>query len=704
MTRKRMYPFVRRVVLVLLLLAENAVTEEAPGSVGIIVTLRGGNPPYAFTGPRGRPAGFYVGITPAPAEATGAGMLKGPGRYGAIKTRWLGNPEQRGPARDTVLIYAAVAAGILFLFFLFALLVFWSRMLGTRVAKRTAPLRAEINRRKAAEEKFRQGEQKFRTLLAQLPVGVFEADPEFRGLYHNETWCEMVGLSDEEARDKGWAEALHPDDRERVLSAAAQAARAGQRFEMEYRFLKPDGSVLEVVGRAAPLRRADGTVYEYIGSIVDVTSLKETERALREREALIRATLNSLPVGVVIADADVRVIEANPAVERILHGPLPWATGLGDWSAMYTGRWPTTGERLGPEEWPLVRAILKGEVVTGVEVDFPCYDGVERPLLLWSAPITDEQGNITGGVVVFQDISEIRKAKDELQQALGSLKRAQAQLVQSEKLAVIGQLAAGIAHEINNPLSYLSNNLNVLRRDFRAIVDIFRLYGRAAAEDDPESRRHLLEEAQQLAGEADVDYIISNLDQVFDWSVEGADRIRRIVVDMRSFARVGEARRKEIDLHDAIDTTLRILAHRLKRKNITVEKEYGDLPLVSCMPDRLNQVLLNLIVNAIDAVPDGGLIRIATTADESTTRVAISDNGPGIPREKLQKIFEPFYTTKAGGTGLGLSISESILAEHGGRIDVESEEGKGATFIIVLPAHARWEKEASAAGKQPSPQ
>jgi len=621
----------------------------------------------------------------------GIRRLKKSGRMAALRKQWLMSLELRGLPQEVVIRYALIAAGIILGGVVVALLL-WSRTLKILVASRTAELQEEIDQRTQVEEKLRQGEQKYRTLLAELPVGVFETDPQGLSLYVNKAWSEMTGMTTQEAEGTGWMNALHPDDRQRLSETWRRTAEAGGRWRMEMRFLRPDKEVVEAVGRGAPLHGPDGAVTGYVATVADVTELKRTERALRESEAMLRATLDALPVGVIIADSSAHIVDVNPAVARVLHGPLPRAGGLGDWAGMYSGRHPDSGRQIQPEEWPLTRAIIKGEVVSGDEIDFLCFDGVERPLLLWAAPTKDAGGNVTGGVVVFQDISEIRRVQKELQKALRTLQQTQTQLVQSEKLAVVGQLAAGIAHEINNPLSYVSNNLDVLRRDFREMVGVCGLYAKAAAEDEPDKRQPMVRQAQQREAEVDMDYLLSNLEQVFNWTIDGAERIRRIVMDMRSFARVGEAKCKEIDLHEALDTTLRILAYRLKNKNIKVEKNYGDLPFVSCMPDRINQVFLNLIVNAIDASPQDGTIAIATQPDALDVRIAISDTGAGIKADRLHRIFDPFYTTKAGGTGLGLSISQSIVNDHGGRIEVDSAEGKGSTFTIVLPAQPRWEE------------
>jgi len=376
-----------------------------------------------------------------------------------------------------------------------------------------------------------------------------------------------------------------------------------------------------------------------------------------------------LPAGLCFA-----VRKSDAALMARLSDGLRRTKESGRYEALYR-QWL---ESLEPRGIPTRTVLLWAGVALGIALFM-----LLAALIFWSRTLSIRVTQRTAEL--REEIGQRQQAQEKLLEAHRHLQQTEAQLVQSEKLAVIGQLAAGIAHEINNPLSYVSNNLHVLRRDFRAIADIFRLYSQAAAEGETETQQRLIMEAQAQSDAIDANRLISKLDNAFSWTLDGAERIRRIVVDMRSFARVGEAKWKEISIHDAIDTTFRIVAHALREKNITIEKHYGDLPFIACMPDRINQVLLNLVVNAIDAVPQDGWIGIETAADDSTARIAISDNGPGIPAENLTRIFDPFFTTKPKGTGLGLSISQSIIAEHGGQIDVESEEGKGATFIISLP-------------------
>lgn len=274
------------------------------------------------------------------------------------------------------------------------------------------------------------------------------------------------------------------------------------------------------------------------------------------------------------------------------------------------------------------------------------------------------------------------------------LKETQAALVQSEKLASLAQLAAGMAHEINNPIAYVTNNLSVLKRDG---ADLLSLLDRSAEarprlrEADPELADRLTREERELG----LDDIREEFPRLLDASVEGLRRVRDIVLNLRQFARLDRAELDEIDLNLAVTSTLAILRRPLEEKQLRIERQITLLPLVTCRPGKVNQVLHGLLMNAIQASRPGGILRIATRPKESVAgedrqegvEIEIADEGCGIDETHLGRIFEPFFTTRpvGQGQGLGLSISYGIIADHGGRIDVESEVGRGSTFRVWLP-------------------
>jgi signal transduction histidine kinase len=267
-------------------------------------------------------------------------------------------------------------------------------------------------------------------------------------------------------------------------------------------------------------------------------------------------------------------------------------------------------------------------------------------------------------------------------------------VAQSEKLASLGLLSAGVAHEINNPLAYIANNLAVLDRDVRFLLSLLGIYesGRdCLAHWQPE----LIRQAAKLADEFDLTYVRENLGKLLQSTRQGVKRVADIVQNLRGFARVDHAAIDRADIHQAIKTALEMIKGRLDRRNIIIAEHLGKLPLVAGSPAQLNQVFLNLLVNAMQAIEAthraDGQIRITTTANNGEVVVEVADNGCGIPEEILPQIFDPFFTTKAvgDGVGLGLSISHGMVQDHGGRLEVESELGRGTCFRVILPvAHA----------------
>jgi signal transduction histidine kinase len=267
------------------------------------------------------------------------------------------------------------------------------------------------------------------------------------------------------------------------------------------------------------------------------------------------------------------------------------------------------------------------------------------------------------------------------------LREAQAALIQSEKLASLGQLAAGIAHEINNPLAYVMNNLVVLRRDMQAAMDVLNTY-RKGCENLATLAQDLVDEAVRMEEAIDLPYIQENFGRDFEASLHGLQRVRDIVSNLRDFARLDEADFKAVDLNVALTSTLEIARYEIRQKDIQVDTQFQNLPLVQCHPSKLNQVFLNLLMNAVQASPPGGVIALRTRApSDEMVEVEVEDQGCGIRTEHLSHLFEPFFTTKpvGQGMGLGLSVSYGIIRDHGGTIEVHSTPGQGARFQVRIP-------------------
>jgi two-component system, NtrC family, sensor kinase len=270
------------------------------------------------------------------------------------------------------------------------------------------------------------------------------------------------------------------------------------------------------------------------------------------------------------------------------------------------------------------------------------------------------------------------------------LRTTQATLLQTEQLASLGRLAAGVAHEINNPIAYVITNLAVLRRDVEAILGLLGKYGEGR-ETLARDRPGLTAELTRLEEEMDLEYVRSHLGQIFDSASEGLQRVRAIVQNLRTFARLDEAERKDVDLNAALRSTLEVLDHELSQKRLRVQTRFEGLPAVVCHPGKISQMFFNILFNAIQASAPEGLIEVSTHPDPAGgVVVEIEDHGCGIPAGHLHKIFEPFFTTKpvGAGAGLGLSVSHGIVRDHGGSLEVESSVNRGSLFRIRLPREA----------------
>jgi two-component system, NtrC family, sensor kinase len=282
-------------------------------------------------------------------------------------------------------------------------------------------------------------------------------------------------------------------------------------------------------------------------------------------------------------------------------------------------------------------------------------------------------------------IEELLRANEELKELNAKLSDAQDKLMQSEKLASIGQLAAGVAHEINNPIGYIFSNFGTLEK---YLADLFEMLGAYEQAESALAGTPAAEQLRALRERIELDYLKDDIPTLMAESKEGISRVRKIVQDLKDFSRVDARQEWEwVDLHQGIDSTLNIVNNEIKYK-ADVVKQYGQLPDVECLPSELNQVFMNLLVNAAHAITaERGTITIRTGCEGDQVWVEVADNGCGITKENLSRIFDPFFTTKpvGKGTGLGLSLSYGIVKKHAGRIEVRSEAGAGTTFRVTVP-------------------
>jgi signal transduction histidine kinase len=277
----------------------------------------------------------------------------------------------------------------------------------------------------------------------------------------------------------------------------------------------------------------------------------------------------------------------------------------------------------------------------------------------------------------------LQQRHEQLETAYRDLARAQQHLIQSEKMASLGLLVAGVAHELNNPISFVHSNLEFIDEYTERLARIIRAYGDTA---DPISERR--RRGDQQKSSARFDETLQTLQELITSCKEGAERVKKIVLDLRTFSRTDDIGLMMTDLHEGIESTLNLLAKQYKDR-ITIHRDYANLPKIECFPGQINQVFMNVLQNAAQAIPDRGDVWLTTRAADDRVIVTVRDNGVGIPEDQLARVFDPFFTTKpvGTGTGLGLSISYGIIERHGGKMRVTSQVNQGTEFIIELPLH-----------------
>jgi two-component system, NtrC family, sensor kinase len=455
----------------------------------------------------------------------------------------------------------------------------------------------------------------------------------------------------------------------------------------------------------------------------------------------LSAFFDGTPVPAFAIDANHVVTHWNKACERTIGVAAARMIGTrSQWAPFYPSDRPVLADLIvsGAAE-AMLETYYHGKfrrspiIPGGFEAEdfFPHMGESGRWLFFSAAPLRDERGRVVGAIETLQDVTkrklaeknlhkvqvdlehlvakrtaqlaqanshledDIRKREDaeaellrrnaELTELNEKLSMAQEQLMQSEKLASIGQLAAGVAHEINNPIGYIFSNFAALEQYLAALLEMLAAYEEV---EDRITDREAVARLKSLRERVEFDYLKGDLPYLMEESREGLIRVRKIVQDLKDFSRVDSHLQWQwADIHQGIDSTLNIVNNEIKYK-ADVVKEYGAIPEVECLPSQINQVVMNMVVNAAQAIgQERGRIVVRTGAEVEQIWIEVEDNGCGMTREVMSRIFDPFYTTKpvGKGTGLGLSLSYGIVQKHNGHIDVRSEPGKGSTFRVVLP-------------------
>lgn len=491
----------------------------------------------------------------------------------------------------------------------------------------------------------------------------------------NRAWTNFAHENDGESHSYGvgmsYLDVVHASA-ERGDSSAAHALVGlkavlkgnKQHFDHEYPCHGPHGERWFLM-QVSPLPANSGCVVSHL----NITKRKKAERDRSRLAGILETTTDFVGM----ADEQGRVLYNNRALRQ--------ARGCGDALGTISDNHPEWASRKIRDEG-LPAAAREG--VWAGETAVLDSSGHEIPVHQVILAHRDESGKIDFYSTIMRDRTDAKQQESELRQAFDELKHAQDQLVQSEKMASIGQLAAGVAHEINNPIGYLHSNLGTLGQYLEDVLRVVAVYEAALpAVSDPELKGNI----EQAVKETDFHFVLEDIPKLLAESQEGTQRVRKIVQDLKDFAHTGDNEDWQwVDLRHSLSRTLNIVHNELKYKAGIVQS-FEDIPEIRCLPGQLNQVFMNLLVNAGHAIDDHGEVRIGVRQQGEYVLVEISDTGCGMPPEVVGRIFEPFFTTKpvGKGTGLGLSISYGIVKKHGGHIDVDSEVGQGTTFRVVLP-------------------
>ncbi len=459
-------------------------------------------------------------------------------------------------------------------------------------------------------------------------------------------------------------------------------------------------------------------ILDEIGSYSD--QIENERRSLIANNNALLSIINLIPVALFVKDRTSRFFLMNRACEE-------------QWGMSFNDLHNTDGSQFFPPD-QMEHFLVTDQAIfaTGKPVDFE--------ETFWSAalhsnrmghtfkrPMYDNNGDVQYLVCITRDITDqkvaqieseelnIRSAEDvrnreqaeavllrrnmQLSELNARINVVQEQLLQNEKMASIGQLSAGVAHEINNPIGYVHSNIGALES---YLIDLFQILDAYASTEnvlmiDPAAHAEL----QRLKVELNLDFLRTDILQLIAESKEGISRVKKIVQDLKDFSHVSSSQEWQwVDLHQGLNSTLNVVNNEIKFK-ADVVKEFGVLPEIECLPSEINQVFLNLLVNAAHALSDveRGIITLRSGCDNLNVWIEIADTGSGIAPENLKRIFDPFFTTKpiGKGTGLGLSLSYGIVTKHGGRIEVDSKVGKGTTFRVILPqqqSHESTQEEA----------
>lgn len=568
-----------------------------------------------------------------------------------------------------------------------------------------------ISERRKAEEALRESERKYRFLMEAMTDIVWTLDMDFKPLYVSSSIEKVLGFSMEERLRQDLKDMVTPDSYANMTNKFAweleiekkQQADFDRTFTLEVEYYHKDGGTRWFENIMHWFRDREGKIAGIHGVSRDITERKRVEEDLRRSEERYRTILDEMEEGYFELDLAGNAVFFNDSVCRIFGYPPEELLGI-NYKEYTDGENARKCLRIYNE---IYRTGNPGKV-QGYEIIRR--DGTKRYLETSASLQKDSSGKIIGFRGISRDVTERKHAEEALKRnhdelirknieieesrknvqialerlgaAYEELKISQAKILQQEKMASIGQLAAGVAHEINNPVSFIASNLNTLDKYLYRLVKFSQVQTEIIKLQASDAIRKMEKKRKELK----IDYIVEDIRKMVQELLDGTNRVQKIVQSLKRFSRVDDVDYKNSDINECLEQSINIVWNEIKHKAALV-KEYGEIPFTKCFPQQLSQVFINLLLNAAQAIAEKGEIKIKTWERDKEIWISVSDTGVGISPDNMVKIFEPFFTTKevGKGTGLGLSISYEIVQRHGGDISFESEEGRGTTFIIRIP-------------------
>lgn len=554
-------------------------------------------------------------------------------------------------------------------------------------------LELELAEREKAERALRDTEALYHSLVETLPQNIFRKGVDERFSFVNRRFCVTVGKSCEELLGRTDADFFPADLAAKYRADDQEVMRNGTHYETVEKHVTPDGQIHYVQVIKTPLVDADGQVAGIQGIFWDVTGKHRAEEELARSEERFALAVRGSNDGLFDWNIETGEVYYSPRFKELLGYPDHELPNTLDMHL----------DRIHPDDSERVLGTMKRHLKERAPFDVEYRIKTRAGDYLWfharGQALWDSEKRATRMAGSLSDITLRKQSEEQLKEqnvllqemarserhAHQDLKQAQSRMVSTAKLAGLGEMVAGVAHEINNPLSFVSNNVCVLQRDLAEVTELIALY-RAEEAAIETVRPDSLGRIRDHWDRVDMEYTLQNLPGLLNRTRDGLRRIQQIVKDLRVFARLDESDLNEVDLNVGIQSTVNIVVGHAKKKQVRLDLDLQPLPEVTCYPAKINQVIMNLVSNAIDASHEGGTVHVRSFSDASGVHITVEDHGTGIDPEVRERIFDPFFTTKPVGlgTGLGLSISYGIVSDHGGSIEVDSVPGQGSTFVVTL--------------------